>query len=268
MSGPLQTAVRAPAKLTWSLHVGGRRSDGLHEIDAEMITLDLADTLTLSEPGSGLALEASDNARAAELLGDEDNLVARALKLCGRQAHVTLKKVIPLGGGLGGGSADAGAVLRWAGFNEAEQACALGSDVPFCVTGGRARVLGVGEIVEPLPFEERTVVLLVPPLHIDTASVYRAFDALRVGDRTGSERNDLFAAALVAAPQLQKWVEAFGHQTGCPVFLAGSGSTLFIEGPLSQCGLSGQQTLTIGQQTGALIEASSVPASFGLPTTL
>ena len=82
---------------------------------------------------------------------------------------VRLTKRIPLGGGLGGGSADAGAVLRWAGCDDLELAVTLGADVPFCVVGGRARVEGVGERVTPLPFEPRRYLLVLPPFGVDTA---------------------------------------------------------------------------------------------------
>ena len=66
-----------------------------------------------------------------------------------------LEKRIPSGAGLGGGSADAAAVLRWAGVTDLEVAARLGADVPFCLVGGRARVTGVGEAVAPLPVRGR-----------------------------------------------------------------------------------------------------------------
>ena len=74
--------------------------------------------------------------------------MARALDACGRRAAVRLTKRIPVGGGLGGGSADAAAVLRWAGCADVSVAADLGADVPFCVAGGRARVEGIGERVD------------------------------------------------------------------------------------------------------------------------
>ncbi len=85
----------------------------------------------------------------------DDNLVRRALAAAGRQAFVRLYKRIPAGAGLGGGSADAAAVLRWAGVTDLTVAARLGADVPFCLIGGRARVRGVGEQVEPLPVRRR-----------------------------------------------------------------------------------------------------------------
>ncbi len=95
-----------------------------------------------------------------------DNLVNRALKALGRRAAVRLHKRIPAGAGLGGGSADAAAVLRWAGLLDVNVAVRLGADVPFCLFGGRARVTGIGEVLSPLPFAEvdgQPYTLLTPP---------------------------------------------------------------------------------------------------------
>ena len=139
--------VRAPAKLTLSLRIVGVRDDGYHLIDAEMVTLDLHDVLTFTE-GDTLTMAGP---YAAGIATDETNLVRRALAAVGRQAGVHVDKQIPAGGGLGGGSADAAAVLRWAGCDDLALAARLGADVPFCLTGGRARVTGIGEVVEPLP---------------------------------------------------------------------------------------------------------------------
>jgi hypothetical protein len=81
-----------------------------------------------------------------------------------------------VGAGLGGGSADAAAILRWAGCSDLEMASALGADVPFCVAGGRARVRGIGESVTALAHQDREFTLLLPPFGMDTAAVYRAWD--------------------------------------------------------------------------------------------
>ena len=96
----------------------------------------------------------------AEGLESGGDLVTRALALVGVTGRVEVDKQIPRGAGLGGGSADAAAILRWVGFDDVEAAARLGADVPFCVLGGRARVTGVGEVLEPLPPEDRTFTLL------------------------------------------------------------------------------------------------------------
>ncbi|MEX2293584.1 MAG: 4-(cytidine 5'-diphospho)-2-C-methyl-D-erythritol kinase [Acidimicrobiales bacterium] len=213
----------APAKLTRTLRIVGVRDDGLHLVDAEMVTVDLADTLAFSE-GDGLTLIGA----APDVPTDDANLVRRALAAVGRAAQVELTKRIPSGAGLGGGSADAAAVLRWAGVMDRDAASRLGADVPFCLMGGRARVTGVGEIVEALPFEPLTFTLLTPPVHCSTAEVYRAWGDL--GGPTADSTNDLEPAALVVAPELARWRDHLGEATGQTPMLAGSGSTWFVEG--------------------------------------
>jgi 4-diphosphocytidyl-2-C-methyl-D-erythritol kinase len=217
--------VLAPAKLTLSLRVTGVRDDGYHLIDAEMVSLDLADELLFTE-GTGITLTGPT---AAGLPADPDNLVVRALVAVGRQARVDVHKRIPAGGGLGGGSADAAAVLRWAGAtDDVALAARLGADVPFCLHGGRARVMGIGDELEPLPFEPRTVTLVTPEFGCDTAAVYRRWDAL--GGPTADGPNDLEPAALAVAPALVRFRDDLGDATGETPVLAGSGSTWFVPG--------------------------------------
>ena len=214
---------RAPAKLTLSLRVTGVREDGYHLIDAEMVTLDYGDVVEIAE-GDGLEVVGPF---AEGVPTGDDNLVRRALTVVGRRARVRLDKQVPAGAGLGGGSADAAAVLRWAGCRDLSVAARLGADVAFCVAGGRARVRGVGEVVEPLAFVDRTFTLLVPPVPVDTASVYRAWD--RLGEPSGSG-NDLEPAALSVVPQLAEWRDRLAAATGRRPQLAGSGGTWFVEG--------------------------------------
>jgi 4-diphosphocytidyl-2-C-methyl-D-erythritol kinase len=216
--------VRAPAKLTLSLRITGTRPDGFHLLDAEMVTIDLADTVVFDE-GDGLEVTA---AAVADVPVDDTNLVRRALALIGRRALVRIDKRIPPGAGLGGGSADAAAVLRWAGVEDAAFAAQLGADVPFCLRGGRARVTGVGEILEPLPFEPRVFTLLAPPFGCSTAAVYRAWDGM--GGPTSDGTNDLEPAALSVEPRLAEWRQRLGEATGQQPHLAGSGSTWFVDG--------------------------------------
>ena len=164
------TTLAAPAKLTRALRVTGVRDDGYHLIDAEMVSLDLADELTFAD-GDRLTL---DGPEAVGLSVGADNLVAKALQACGRTASVHVHKDIPAGGGLGGGSADAAAVLRWAGVFDLALAARLGADVPFCLRGGRARVTGIGEGLETLPFEERTFTVSTPVsyTHLTLPTIY------------------------------------------------------------------------------------------------
>ena len=212
----------APAKVTLELRVTGRRPDGYHRIGAEMVSVDLYDTIDVG-PGDELEVVG-----AHALATGSDNLIRRALALVDRQASVLLHKRIPPGGGLGGGSSDAAAILRWAGFDDVEAAATLGADVPFCVRGGRARVSGVGEHIEALPFVERELTLAIPPFGCDTAAVYRAWDDL--GGPTASGVNDLEPAALVVEPRLAEWRSSLAEATGMVPVLAGSGSTWFVYG--------------------------------------
>jgi 4-diphosphocytidyl-2-C-methyl-D-erythritol kinase len=217
--------LRAPAKLTLSLRITGVRRDGLHLIDAEMVTLSLHDVVTIDPEGDGV----TTTGRYAEgVPADDGNIVAKALSLVQRRAGVTIDKRIPHGGGLGGGSSDAAAVLRWAGFADARAAAVIGADVPFCLVGGRARVGGIGEIVEPLPHVDRDVTLVVPPLSVSTQEVYRAWDAL--GGPTSAGANDLEPAAIQVAPALADWRERIGAASGETPVLAGSGATWWVPG--------------------------------------
>jgi 4-diphosphocytidyl-2-C-methyl-D-erythritol kinase len=259
----------APAKLTVSLRVTGRRDDGLHLLDAEMVSIDLADTLTF-EDGEGITVvdEVASPRGVAGVPAGPDNLVARALVLLGRRAAVRIVKCIPAGAGLGGGSTDAAAVLRWAEVFDLALAARLGADVPFCVRGGRARVTGVGEIVEPLPFVDRRFVLLLPPVAVDTAAVYRQWDVRRVGS-AGHEHggdvagNDLEPAALDVAPMLADWRDRLAEVTGQRPRLAGSGSTWFVEGDPEGLGISGRDALVVKDERAPLVAVRTVPGYAG-----
>ena len=217
--------IQAPAKLTLSLRIKGVRADGLHLIDAEMVSLAWGDTITITADGQGLS---ADGPFAAGTPLDDTNLVARALRLAGRDAAVHLYKNIPHGGGLGGGSSDAAAVLRWAGYTDVVAASRLGADVSFCLVGGRAQVGGIGEVVEPLPFEPLDITLVIPPLVVSTPSVYRAWDEL--GGPTADGPNDLEPAALAVEPLLATWRDRIAEAAGRRPVLAGSGATWFLLG--------------------------------------
>jgi 4-diphosphocytidyl-2-C-methyl-D-erythritol kinase len=216
--------LRANAKLTLTLRVTGTREDGYHLIDAEMVALELHDVLTISA-GDSLA---ATGPFATGMPTDDTNLVRKALRLAGRAAAVRIDKQIPHGGGLGGGSADAAAVLRWAGFDDLVAASRLGADIPFCMIGGRARVRGIGEIVDPLPVVDDEFTLVIPPFGCSTPSVYRAWDEL--GGPEGPSGNDLEPAAIAIEPRLADWRDRIIEATGVVPVLAGSGATWFLRG--------------------------------------
>lgn len=245
----------APAKLTLSLRITGVRADGYHLIDAEMVSLSLFDVVTVDPSRTGIA---ATGPFADGVPTDSSNLVAKALRLAGRDAHVTIDKRIPHGGGLGGGSTDAAAVLRWAGYDDVAGAAAIGADVSFCVAGGRARVRGIGEIVDPLPHADRVVTLVIPPLGVSTPAAYRAWDAL--GGPTADGPNDLEPAAIAVEPALARWRDRIGDASGETPVLAGSGATWFLHGEHSNA------LATLSDEGAVIVAARTVPAGWNGPS--
>ncbi len=244
--------LRAPAKLTLSLRVTGVVADGprrgYHLVDAVMTTLDLHDVIEIVELPAGSPSTVTYTGRFSDGLSDQAtsgaDLVSRTLRTVGRSAHVTVTKNIPHGGGLGGGSADAAAILRWAGVADLEVAADIGADVAFCLAvhgrgdhspagQGRARVRGIGEIVEPVSPDPGVVTLIVPPFSVNTPAVYRAFDEL---ENLGLARhdhhvvNDLENAAVRVEPRLTEWKSRIAELVGSEPTLAGSGATWFVIG--------------------------------------
>lgn len=238
--GVTPLSLDAPAKLNLSLRVVGRREDGYHLLETEMVLLELADRLLLLPGASGLRVEAPPD---EEIPLGPGNLAWRGL-LAGlghepELACLALEKRIPAGAGLGGGSSDAAAAWRigrhLAGQEEAasaadlEELAAIGADVPFfaasCVA---AQVAGIGERVTPIapPDGPPYAVLAHPDFRLPTADV---FAELRPGDLgTPSEpgRNDLLAAALRLRPELGEVVRKVADAGG-DARLTGSGSTVF-----------------------------------------
>ncbi len=263
------SSVTAPAKLTLGLHVTGVRDDGFHLLEAEMVSVDLADTLTFGT-GTGISVvdEVAGGLGVQAVPTGPANLAARALQAVGRQASLRLVKRIPAGAGLGGGSSDAAAVLRWAEVSDLGVAADLGADVPFCVVGGRARVTGVGEVVEPLDFEDLCFVVLLPPLSVDTAAVYRRWDERQARPprrRAGPDArdNDLEPAALDVAPALAPWRDRFAEVTGRRPRLAGSGSAWFVEGDPGELGDRAVDFLVAGEERAPMVVVRTVRPQSG-----
>jgi 4-diphosphocytidyl-2-C-methyl-D-erythritol kinase len=223
----------APAKLNLSLRVVGRRDDGLHELESELVLLELADRLLLLPGCSGLRVDGTD-ARSLPL--GPDNLAWRGLVagLGGEPdlACLSLEKHVPVAAGLGGGSSDAAAAWRLGrAWNQAVPAsevevaalARIGADVPFFAAAvPAARVAGVGERVVPIAASLRHVVLLHPPFGLSTGEV---FGELR-REEWGTAGNDLLAPAIRLRPELGDLLAAMTRAGGEPQ-LSGSGSTLF-----------------------------------------
>jgi 4-diphosphocytidyl-2-C-methyl-D-erythritol kinase len=248
--------VVAPAKINLYLWVGERRPDGMHEIESVMQSVSLFDELSLSS-GPAVSLDVSPPGAAPE---DESNLVVAAVRalLAVRPtpfgAALHLEKWIPSGAGLGGGSADAAAAL--VGLNELWESglskkalekigAGIGADVPFCVRGGTAGALGVGERLAPLIVRQPLWwVIAKPPGSLSTAEVYRRFDelggpgssvsdahdladALARGDveRIGASlRNDLFDAAVSLDGSVGSTREALLEAGALGAVMTGSGT--------------------------------------------
>jgi len=240
--------LRAYAKVNLTLEVVRRRADGLHELKGLFQSIDLADEIEI--------VDAEDDelvVRGGAPTVPEENLAWRALEaaraLTGdrRPRRLVLEKRIPTQAGLGGGSADAGAVLgALAAGVPAERLTAaateLGADVPFALVGGTAAVRGIGEIVDPLPFAAGyALAVVVPPVELATAAVYRRWDELDAptGPTVPSRalppslrdlaplRNDLYPPAVALAPELDDWRAELAARWDVPVAMTGSGSGLF-----------------------------------------
>ena len=162
--------VPAHAKINWALRVTRKRADGYHDIETLFQTISLHDTLSFAE-SDRLTLTCDD----PTIPLDETNLVIRAARAVGAgNVRIDLRKRIPAGGGLGGGSSDAAATLAALGSGDLREiALSLGSDVPFFLIGGTAYATGRGEVLTPLPLVAPVpLVLLFPEERIATAKAY------------------------------------------------------------------------------------------------
>jgi 4-diphosphocytidyl-2-C-methyl-D-erythritol kinase len=211
--------VPAHAKLNLDLAVLGVQPDGYHEVRTHLQAISLHDLLAI-EPAATTTLEG----------GTDDDLVLRAQRAlevaAGRPlpARFRLVKRIPVGAGLGGGSADAAAALR--GLRRlysldcdlASVASRLGADVPFFLDGGAAVATGRGERLEPVPVAGGWFALAWPGLGLPTAAVYRAWD-----DVGGEGANQLARAAAAVEPKLAEFAGMLGEGWR----MTGSGSAFF-----------------------------------------
>ena len=249
--------VEAPAKLNLFLHVTGRHADGYHELDSLVTFTALADTLEIA---SADALSLIASGPFAEALGTGDNLATRAAvalaERLGRPADVriTLQKRIPVAAGLGGGSADAAAVLRgraqlW-GLGAAhasdlqDVALGLGADVPVCLHARAAYMTGIGEVLSaPPPLPPCAALLVNPGVPVPTGAIFAArqgpfsvaqrfqespTDAAALARLLRTRRNDLERPALAHAPEVGHVLARLGAAPGCLLArMSGSGGTCF-----------------------------------------
>ena len=250
MTERIPDLVRAPAKLNLCLYVGPRRDDGLHEIRSLFEPLELADELRISE--------ADEDEVICEAIGGRD-LTATALAALrehgwdGPPLRIEVIKRVPVAAGLGGGSADAAAVLRLA-MGEVEGlrsiAAGIGADVPSQLQPRPCLVAGAGELIEPAPPPGEHAVVLIPRAEgLATADVYAEAD--RLGSPRGESEleairrrlrdavdtggspldyrehlvNDLQAAAISLRPEIEDALRAL-EESGAPhAMVTGSGPT-------------------------------------------
>lgn len=250
---------KAYAKINWTLDILGTLPNGYHEMDMLMTSVSVFDTLTLQESDT-LSLALGD---AKRLPADERNLVLKAAKAlravtgCARGAAMRLEKRIPVGAGMGGGSADAAAALvaltqLWRLDLSLPELCEIGlrigADIPFLLTGGTARVGGVGQRITPLccpkPF---WLIAFQPCRGLSTPEVFSAFDslpknlirrprtddaqaALLAGDEialAGTLANALEAVSVQKRPEISQATAALQEAGALQALMTGSGSAVF-----------------------------------------
>lgn len=234
--------LEAPAKLNLRLTVTGRRADGYHTLDTEMVLLELADRLLLMPGCSGLRVEAGPDEDVPRTPGE--NLAWRGL-LAGlasepQLACLALEKRIPAAAGLGGGSSDAAAAWRlgrrWRGIPDGfatepetlAELSRIGADVPFFAAGlAAARVEGIGERAAPVPAPEAgEVVLAHPPFSLSTAAVFAELRPDEWGRVERAAGNDLLGPARRLRPELDEVLRLVAG-AGVGPRLSGSGPTVF-----------------------------------------
>lgn len=234
----------APAKLNLALHVRGRLPDGRHAIETIFVFCTDGDRLT-GEPADAISLQVG-GPFAAQLTGEQDNLVLKAARALGQSAGVCrgaalkLEKTLPVAAGLGGGSADAAAALRlltamWRIDPEHAERVAptLGSDVPACLLSVAVRGEGAGDRLTPVALPELSgspVLLVNPRVQLSTAEVYSRWAGEDDGplDDWREGRNGLEDAAVSLAPQVETVLAWLSAQPGAEVVrMSGSGSTCF-----------------------------------------
>jgi 4-diphosphocytidyl-2-C-methyl-D-erythritol kinase len=239
--------IATPAKINLTLEVLGQRPDGFHELATWMIPIGLYDELAME-----LSSEMTYDSNLPSLRFDSSNLVSRAIERfheeTGRSAayRIDLRKEIPIGAGLGGGSSDAAAALLL--LNQLHQnplteeklvglAAQLGSDVPFFLRRRAAWCTGRGEKMEIREFpHDRWVVLIKPEFGVSTVAAYSAYKALPAEQKRGQVkktewgllRNDLEQPVFqkyLLLPEIKSWLEQ--QEETEAALMSGSGSTMF-----------------------------------------
>lgn len=249
---------KAAAKINLSLDVLGKRDDGFHEVEMIMTMVDLADRIELRELESNQIVISS---QAGFVPLDEKNLAYQAASLIKsrynvqRGVYINLDKKIPVSAGLAGGSSDAAATLR--GLNRLwklnisseelqELGAQIGSDVPFCVTGGTAVASGRGEKLRPITSRLQCwVVLAKPQISVSTSEIYGKFNLAKISKHPGTAElidaiqkgqfgqlcasldNVLEEVTLPLYPEVKRLKDCMRKLGAEGVLMSGSGPTIF-----------------------------------------
>lgn len=248
-------AFAAPAKLNLFLHVVGRRADGYHLLESVFQLLDYCDTVQIEVRRDGQLRRVSDLPGVPE----EADLVVRAARALQEAtgvalgADIAVVKRIPMGGGLGGGSSDAATVLL--ALNRlwhldlpraalARIGVSLGADVPFFIFGRNAFARGIGEDLLAVDLPARWFAVLVPPVEVPTAAIFRSpeltrnSDSVKIADFSAGAwsfpgrqfRNDLepvACAGFEAVSRSLRWLRKFDAKAAISARMSGSGACVF-----------------------------------------
>lgn len=238
-----QLEALSPAKLNLFLHITGRRPDGYHNLQTLFQFIDLCDLLTFTLRNDGeLQLDFPDTS-----LNSADNLVMRAAQAlkretgCTQGADIVVKKQIPMGGGLGGGSSNAATAL--VALNQlwhtelstqrlADIGVTLGADVPIFIHGHAAIAEGVGDIFQDVTIEEPWYLLMIPPCHVPTARLFQEKQLTRdscvitlCAFLNGDGHNDFEPVTRSLFPEVESAIQALNHVGNAR--MTGTGACIF-----------------------------------------
>ncbi|AHZ75265.1 MULTISPECIES: 4-(cytidine 5'-diphospho)-2-C-methyl-D-erythritol kinase [Pseudomonas] len=263
----------APAKLNLWLHIIGRRADGYHELETVFQFLDHGDELSFAVRDDGVIRLHTE----IEAVPHDSNLIVRTARKLQEQSGTTLgadiwlTKVLPMGGGIGGGSSDAATTLLalahlwqldWDEDRLAALGLSLGADVPVFVRGHAAFAQGVGEQLTPVDPEEPWYVVLVPQVSVSTVEIFShpqlTRDSLPLKMRPvpeGNSRNDCQPVVEQSYPEVRNALNSLGKFTEAR--LTGTGSCVFGAFP-SKAEADKVLALLSATQTGFVAKGSNV----------
>ena len=234
--------LRTSAKINLNLEIFSEKQDNLHKLSSLMIPIDIYDDIEIKESVSETIKYSDENLNSIE------STIHKALKLIrknnpsfDKSFDIYIDKKIPYNSGLGGGSSDAGAVIRYLCDNyeldlpsNLEIVREVGSDVPFFIQGVSAVIQGIGEVVEPLDLNtDIDLLIAVPKVGLSTKDVFNSFDTLDSKNRDTNTWNkieifnDLWPAATKVYPELETLREALQEKYQNIFFMSGSGSSFF-----------------------------------------